>query len=163
MQSQHAQKLQLISAALAALMAYAALSKLANYGQSLQEMRNQVFPSLLAGMLTWMVPLGELLTAALLLSRRTQRTGLWAAVLLLAVFSTYIAVVLTGVFGRVPCSCGGILGNMGYGAHLVFNGCFLAAGCYGLHLSKRPPPPATPNRAGPKTANTIGGTSAHRR
>lgn len=128
--------INLITAALATLFCYAAISKLLNYEQSQREMLNQVFPSAWALVLTWLVPSVELVIAMLLLIKGTQHLALWAATLLLLAFSIYIAVVMTGAFGRVPCSCGGILKNMSYGAHLIFNLCFVIAGCFGLVLVK---------------------------
>lgn len=124
-----------IASLLAALLFYAAMSKLMDYEQSKSEMLNQVFPRNWASILTWLVPTTELLITATLLYRQSQRTGLWAATLLLTVFSIYIAIVMTGIFGRIPCSCGGILKNMGYGTHLLFNLFFVTIGIIGIKLT----------------------------
>lgn len=124
--------IQWITAALATLFCYAAISKLLNYEQSRREMLNQIFPSAWALVFTWLIPSIEIFVAVLLLIKRTQKVGLWAAALLLLAFSIYIAVVMTGVFGRVPCSCGGILKNMSYGTHLLFNIFFMMAACSGI-------------------------------
>lgn len=132
MSSHQSVYINLITAALAALFCYAAMSKLLSYGQSEQEMLNQVFPRSFALVLTWLVPSIELILCLLLLIKQTQYTALWAAVLLLFAFSIYIAVAMTGVFGRVPCSCGGILKNMGYGTHLIFNLFFMLAAYGGI-------------------------------
>lgn len=121
-----------ITAALAVLFCYAAMSKLLNYEQAEQEMLNQVFPHSIALVLTWLVPSVELIVCLLLLLKNTQYIALWAAALLLLAFSIYIAVVMTGVFGRVPCSCGGILKNMSYATHLLFNILFMLAACSGI-------------------------------
>ncbi|RZM26957.1 MAG: hypothetical protein EOO88_15105 [Pedobacter sp.] len=124
-----------IASLLAALLFYAAMSKLMNYEQSRNEMLNQVFPRSWAIILTWLIPGLELLITLTLLFKQTLRYGLWAATLLLGAFSIYIAVVMTGVFGRVPCSCGGILKNMGYPTHLLFNLFFVAIGITGIKLT----------------------------
>ncbi len=53
----------------------------------------------------------------------------------MASFTVYIGLVLTGLFGRVPCSCGGVLSSLGWEAHFLFNVCILALaviGVYGL-------------------------------
>lgn len=124
-----------IASLLAALFFYAAMSKLIEYEQSKSEMLNQVFPSKWAGIITWMVPATELIIAAALLLRQSQRAGLWAATLLLSAFSAYIAIVMTGIFGRIPCSCGGILKHMSYETHLLFNLFFVALGIIGIKLT----------------------------
>lgn len=123
---------QLATGALASLFCYAALSKLLHYQQSENEMLNQIFPRPWALVFTWLIPSLELLLVIGLLWKTTQRVAMWAATLLLLLFSLYIALVMSGVFGRVPCSCGGILKNMSYGMHLVFNLLFMIVGIYGI-------------------------------
>ena len=86
---------QWITAALATLFCYAAISKLLNYEQSRREMLNQIFPTSWALVLTWLIPSIEISVAALLLVKRKQKVGLWAAALLLLTFSIYIAVVMS--------------------------------------------------------------------
>jgi putative oxidoreductase len=107
------------------LWVYAALSKLLDFERGRSQMLNQVFPSRLGNILVWAVPIVELLTAGLLTIKRTALAGLYSSLFLLAAFSLYIGLVMTNVFGRIPCSCGGILEKMSWGQHLVFNLVFL--------------------------------------
>ena len=104
---------------------YAALSKLLDFERGRSQMLNQVFPYRLGTILVWAVPIVELLTAGLLTIKRTALAGLYSSLFLLAAFSLYIGLVMTNVFGRIPCSCGGILEKMSWGQHLVFNLVFL--------------------------------------
>lgn len=129
--------IQLISALLIALLAYAALSKLMDYGAARRAMLVQVFERDTALVLTWLVPATELLIVCLLLYPPTRGWGLWAATLLMAAFSIYLLLAHNGSFAKVPCSCGGILGKMDYQVHLVFNLCFVALGSWGIFLSHR--------------------------
>ncbi|AMP99815.1 hypothetical protein AY601_2941 [Pedobacter cryoconitis] len=117
---------------IACLLAYAAISKLVDYEKSSWEMRNQVFPIWVASILTWLIPAVELALAVLLIIQITRKKALWASLILLSLFTVYIGVVMTGVFGRVPCSCGGILKNMSYGTHLIFNLFFVLLASLGL-------------------------------
>ena len=57
--------------------------------------------------------------------------------LLLSVFSIYIAVTMSGFFGRIPCSCGGILKNMGYWTHLIFNLLFIVFAMLGIAMERQ--------------------------
>jgi putative oxidoreductase len=107
------------------LWVYAALSKLINFEQSRNQMLQQVFPAGLSELLAWAVPVVELSTAGLLIFKKTQRAGLYISLFLLLHFTIYICVVMLNVFGRIPCSCGGILEKMSWGQHLVFNLFFL--------------------------------------
>ncbi|WP_407637169.1 MauE/DoxX family redox-associated membrane protein [Daejeonella oryzae] len=51
--------------------------------------------------------------------------GLNFSLFLLIQFTIYIILIMLNVFGRIPCSCGGILEEMSWGQHLVFNLFFL--------------------------------------
>lgn len=130
------QLLDLISLLLIILWSYAAVSKLSNMEKSRMEMLNQVFPAWMAEVLVWLVPLVELALAGLLLFRRTRGRALLGSFLLLIAFSAYVGLLMTGIFGRVPCSCGGILRAMPYEAHLVFNLCYTGIAALGHHLHR---------------------------
>ncbi|RFZ85113.1 hypothetical protein DYU05_05790 [Mucilaginibacter terrenus] len=107
------------------LYSYAAFSKLLQFEEFRGQLYNQSFPHALAEVLVYLIPAAELLTAGLLLFTRTERAGLFASLALLAVFTGYTGLVLAGYWSRVPCSCGGILSHMGWGAHFAFNLSFL--------------------------------------
>ncbi len=126
--------LQLISGLIAMLFFYAALNKLIDYDKSVGEMRNQIFPIQIANILTWLIPTIEVTLTFLLLFPNTRTIALWASLFLLSAFTIYIGVVMTGVFGRIPCSCGGILKNMSYGTHLMFNLFFVSLALLGLAI-----------------------------
>lgn len=126
--------IRIITAVIAALFFYAAFSKLSDFDKSKWEMSNQVFPSSIAQILAWLIPAIEIALTILLLISQTRKVALRLSLLLLSAFTIYIAVVMTGVFGRIPCSCGGILKNMSYGTHLVFNLFFASLAFLGLAL-----------------------------
>ena len=127
--------LNLITAVIAVLFFYAATSKLMDYSKSAWEMHNQVFPDTIAGILTWFIPVIELILMLALLFPKTRIKALWGSLFLLSAFTIYIGIVITGVFGRVPCSCGGILKNMPYHLHLIFNLFFIAIALTGLGIT----------------------------
>lgn len=126
-----------ISAVLALMFFYAAYSKLLDYDTSRQEMLNQVFPRPVAMELTWMVPCIELLIVLALLFNSSRLIALYASAILLTAFSLYISISMSGVFGRVPCSCGGILKHMGYWTHLAFNVFFIVLAVLGIALERQ--------------------------
>lgn len=126
--------LQMICGLLIALFSYAAMSKLMDYDRALSQMRGQVFPTQIANILTWFVPTVELLVVGLLLFIKTRRIGLWASLLLMTAFTLYIALTMSGAFGKIPCSCGSILEKMSYQTHLLFNLFFMALAAIGIFL-----------------------------
>lgn len=116
------------------LFAYAAISKLSSYALSRKQMLNQLFPYQVAILLTWLVPATEIILALALLFPQIRRASLFSSLLLLLIFSLYITISMSGIFGRIPCSCGGILGEMSYRIHLIFNVCFIIIAWMGLRF-----------------------------
>ena len=113
--------IKIICILLVFLFVYAAVSKLANWTTFVSDMNNQPFPSFLKPILVWAVPFTELAIVALLIFDTTRLIGLYASLLLMIAFTFYTAVVLLHFFAYVPCSCGGIIKNLSWGQHLVFN------------------------------------------
>jgi len=124
--------LKIISGLIASLFFYASFSKLMDYEKSQWEMKNQIFPPEIAWLLTWLIPTVEIFLMIVLLFPNTRKKALLGSSILLTIFTLYIGIVMTGVFGRIPCSCGGILKNMSYGTHLTFNIFFITISLIGL-------------------------------
>lgn len=122
----------LISGLLTFLWVYAAMSKVLNYEQSRMQMMNQVFPATINAILLWVIPITELFIAGLLLFSKSRIAGLILSVILLFLFSGYVLLVMLNVFGRIPCSCGGIISKLSWGQHLVFNLIFLGLALIGF-------------------------------
>jgi hypothetical protein len=139
------QILQIISSLLILLWVYTAGSKLSSIGEFEKELKNQVFGDRIAAILLWLLPSVELLAAALLLFTKTTKIGLILSTLLMGTFTAYIALVLSGHFQKVPCSCGGVLKQLGWQAHLWFNLFFLSMSATGIWLSTTITDP--PNKA----------------
>jgi energy-converting hydrogenase Eha subunit A len=130
----------LMTTALILLFTYAAVSKLASVSLFRAQLHLQPFSHSFADLLVFAIPAIELIAVALLLADRTRDLGLLISVVLLAAFTiTYILVLYAG---KLPCSCGGILSRMSWGAHLVFNCFFLAAGMTALGIRLPPERPA---------------------
>ena len=68
----------------------------------------------------WLLPVIELLVAAILLYPCTRRTGLYAALILMIVFTGYISYMLL-FSSHLPCSCGGVIKYLSWRTHLLFN------------------------------------------
>lgn len=102
------------------LFTYAAMSKWLNMDAHLYAMRNQPFSRLVNNFLAYALPLSEMITACLLLLTATRLIGLYLSVILLTLFTGYVAMVLLNFFGRIPCSCGGVIALLGWKEHLLF-------------------------------------------
>jgi putative oxidoreductase len=116
------------------LFVYAAISKLADLPGFRSQLHNQTFPREAADILLYLLPAAELLAVLLMFLPRTAHKGLLLSLLLLSLFTGYISLVLLHFWDRVPCSCGGILNQMGWGTHLLFNLFFLLLNLLAIHL-----------------------------
>lgn len=116
---------------------YTAFSKLSEFTEFVDQLKNQVFPKQWVQILSWSLPTIEVGTSGLLLFARTRRLGLWLSLILMILFTLYITLVLIGTFERTPCSCGGILKELGWKSHLLFNLFFLSISVIGLRLEAK--------------------------
>jgi hypothetical protein len=123
--------IEIMALLLAFLFLYTGLSKLIDWEQTKSGLYNQVFPIWVSQVLLYMLPVLEIGTALILMIPKTRQLGFRISVILMACFSGYIGLVLTGIFGRVPCSCGGVIDSLGWWEHLVFNLVFLGIGVVG--------------------------------
>lgn len=118
------------------LFAYTAISKVYDWQGTKGGLYNQVFPDWMATALLYGLPPVELITAVMLISNPFRKTGFLISIILLTAFSIYIGIVMTGIFGRIPCSCGGVINSLGWGDHLVFNLVFLGIAVIGYLMDE---------------------------
>ncbi|MBD1366580.1 hypothetical protein IDJ77_22390 [Mucilaginibacter sp. ZT4R22] len=127
--------LRIISGLMAAMFSYAAAIKLSDYPKSRGEMLNQVFPVPIADVLTWLIPVIEMLLIVLLLLSATRKKATWGSLILLSAFSIYIILATNDAFSRTPCSCGGVLwDSASYLAQLIFNIVFIVLSLISLTI-----------------------------
>jgi putative oxidoreductase len=116
---------------------YASLSKLLNYPESQTAMRNQIFPIWIADLLSFSIPILELTVAALLVFPHLHKMGKWISLTLLSAFTLYIIGIELLLFGRIPCSCGGIISGFSWIQHLLFNLTFIMINLYVISYHPR--------------------------
>jgi putative oxidoreductase len=129
--------LDIISFLLILLFIYTAVSKLLDFTQFKGQMYNQTIPHSIATVLIWTLPEVEVITGLLLLSDKTKLFGFYLSLLLILLFTGYIILVLLNYFGRVPCSCGGVIKDLGWKLHLVFNLFFLLLSILAIFITNR--------------------------
>lgn len=126
--------IEIAASLLILLFIYASLSKLVNISEFRNDMLNQPFPKWMSSMLVWFVPGIEILISLALSFKLTRLWGLWGSAVLMGAFTIYTAIVLLNVFGRVPCSCGGVIKRLTWTQHLFFNAFFLLVAILGIWL-----------------------------
>jgi len=123
--------IEIISALFILLFVYAAVSKLQDFEKFRSELGKSPILSALADYMVVLVPAVELLIPVLLVIRRFQYLALYASFSLMVMFSTYIVMILK-FSPYIPCSCGGILENMTWTQHLLFNVGFVVLGAMAI-------------------------------
>lgn len=90
----------------------------------------------MAGLIAIGLPLAEFFVVILLIVPNWRLKGFYAALTLMTVFTVYV-IALLSFSNKLPCSCGGIISELSWPQHLVFNGLFILLACLGLILEKR--------------------------
>lgn len=112
--------IELISALLILLWMYAAVSKLLTYDTFVVQLGKSPLVSDYASTTGWAIPVAELFISFALLLKRFRLPGLYASFFLLILFTGYLIAILNFSY-HIPCSCGGILGNLSWHVHIAFN------------------------------------------
>ena len=112
------------------LFVYAASSKLFDYQQFQIQLGQSTILTAYADTVAWIVPTLELVLSFFLLFERYRLFALYA-------FTVYIILILN-FSDFVPCSCGGVLENLSWKEHVVFNVLFIMFVLFSiLELEKR--------------------------
>lgn len=115
------------------LFLYAAANKLLDFQKFKVQLGQSPLLTDYATVIAWLVPSVEIIICILLYFKRTQLIGLYASFSLMLMFTIYITIILNFA-ERIPCSCGGILDQMGWVAHLIFNIAFVLLAVAGIFL-----------------------------
>jgi hypothetical protein len=127
----------LISFILILMFTYAAVSKLFTFSSFKIQMLVQPVPRWSVNFLIVAVPVAEIITVVLLLFKKTKQWGLYVSAILMLAFSIYVCLAMTGIFGNIPCSCGGIIQHLHWPGHFIFNLIFLTISLYGIYLDQK--------------------------
>lgn len=90
------------------------------------------------------IPSLELVAAVTISFQKTRTFGLYLSLVLMAAFTAYVILVITGYFGPAPCTCGGIITALSWKQHLAVNIIFLLITLCSLFTLKRKEAAVTP-------------------
>ncbi|MBA4745942.1 MAG: hypothetical protein H2058_11865 [Muricauda sp.] len=107
------------------LWVYAASSKLWDFHQFTIQLGQSPVLTAYANEVAWGIPIAEYLLAIILVFHGSRLWGFYGSFALMVMFTTYIVLVLN-FSDYIPCSCGGVLEDMGWTEHIVFNMFFVA-------------------------------------
>lgn len=127
---------QIISYLYVLLFIYTAISKLLDFENFGIQLAQSPLLSAYAGLIAPSVIITELLIVLLLCFKATRLTGLYASFFLMIAFTVYIYLILN-YSDFIPCSCGGIIEELSWTEHLIFNLVFAALALVGIVLVEK--------------------------
>ncbi|PTT04260.1 hypothetical protein DBR11_00055 [Pedobacter sp. HMWF019] len=129
--------IDVISYAIILLFVYAALSKLFMYNIYVYDLNRSPFIAPYASLLSLTLPVTELSIAALLLFERTRLYGLYGATILMILFTIYVGAILGFVPNKdKPCTCGGLIRELTWPQHFIFNIFYTVLAASGIWLQR---------------------------
>ncbi|WP_284653150.1 MauE/DoxX family redox-associated membrane protein [Flavobacterium terrisoli] len=117
------------------LFTYAAISKILDFENFQVQLGQSPLLSAYAESVSYAVPTIELVICCLLLIPRCRMIGLFTAYSLMVMFTAYIYIILN-YSSFIPCSCGGILEDMSWNQHMLFNIAFIILSVIAVLLSE---------------------------
>ncbi|KAA5537870.1 MauE/DoxX family redox-associated membrane protein [Paenimyroides baculatum] len=103
------------------LFVYAAVSKLTDFENFQVQVAQSPLLSVFATFIAYATVIGELIIALMLCFKKSRLLGLYLFLGFMTAFTVYIFLILN-YSPFVPCSCGGVLEDLGWWEHLWFNG-----------------------------------------
>lgn len=139
----------IICCAFILLFVYAGMSKMGDSDTFRTQLSESPITTAYARAIAFALPKVELLIALLLIipRRATRLLGLYSSLFLMTLFTAYIYLILHYSF-YVPCSCGGVLSQMSWSVHFVFNIVFILLAILGILLQAQLPAHAPAPRPG---------------
>lgn len=112
---------------------YTAFSKWSDYTMTREQMA--LMPALepVAHIIVWLLPATEIVITLLIFFPQTRKKGLYAATILMILFTLYIIYMML-FFPHLPCSCGGFLTELSWPGHLIFNSTFIVLGILAIRM-----------------------------
>lgn len=112
--------IEAITSVLLLLWIYTGLNKLIHYDKFSFEIGRSPFLQHIPPLAVAVIPVSELLIAALLIFKRTRLLGLYVSLFLMTLFTGYVYIMLHYAYD-LPCSCGGIIELLTWEQHLIVN------------------------------------------
>lgn len=115
---------------------YAAANKLLDYQTFKVKLGQSPLLTPIAGLVAWLIPAIEIVISVTLAIESLRQLGLYLSFALMTLFTGYI-ITITQFSDFIPCSCGGILENMTWNQHLVFNIMFVVLAIIGIIIHRK--------------------------
>ncbi|MBO9204648.1 MULTISPECIES: MauE/DoxX family redox-associated membrane protein [Niastella] len=118
------------------LFLYTGISKLMEFDVFQEQLYDSPIVGTVAPVVAWGLPITEFIVSLLLFIPKYRLWGLYAAFILMILFTAYVGILLS-ISTELPCSCGGIMEALSWQAHLVVNIALIALAFTGIILAKK--------------------------
>jgi hypothetical protein len=118
------------------LLLHTGTSKMMEYNIFKDQLTESLGISSLAKVIAVTLPWFEFLIAIMMLLPKWRYKGLISGVLLMSAFTLYILFLIT-FSPELPCSCGGLMSQLSWNEHVIFNSTFIIMGIAGALLQKQ--------------------------
>ncbi|WP_129715516.1 MauE/DoxX family redox-associated membrane protein [Pedobacter sp. SYP-B3415] len=127
---------QISCALLVFLWLYTAGSKLSDLEEFKRSLSGQAMPDMAKTILYGALIPAEISAALLLLIPATKMLGFRVSMIFLSLFTAYILFILFKAEEARPCSCGGVLKQLNWNTHLLFNLACMSICALGIWINK---------------------------
>lgn len=125
-----------ISGLLLLVFLYTAWSKLRDYEQFRYTLGQSYLLKPFANVIASSLPVTELVVVLLLFIPAWRWRGLWTSAILLSVLTLYLS-YMTLYAPNLPCTCGGVIAELSWRQHIVFNLSLIVLSITGILLYKK--------------------------
>jgi uncharacterized membrane protein YphA (DoxX/SURF4 family) len=121
------------------LFLYTGVAKLMEIPMFKEQLTSSPLMGPLSGIITWALPIGELLLGVALFIPATRLKALYATFCLMALFTIYVIAILF-IDAHISCSCGGIIEELTPKQHVLFNSACVILTALAIAISRRQQP-----------------------
>lgn len=118
------------------LFLYTAISKIMDYEIFKEQLAESPVLAPFSKLIAIGLPIVEFLVTILLIIPKWRLKGLYSSLILMTSFTVYI-VVLISFSTHLPCSCGGVLAEMSWKQHIVFNSFFVGLSILAIRIERK--------------------------
>jgi uncharacterized membrane protein YphA (DoxX/SURF4 family) len=127
---------EIISILYSILFLYTAVSKLMEFDVFQEQIAENPLLEPVAPFIAWSVPIIEIILSIILFIPQWRLKGLYASLALMVAFTIYIGAIM--IFNdKLPCSCGGIVSQLSWNGHLIFNSIFILLAFACIRMERR--------------------------
>ena len=126
---------EIISTWFVILFLYTGIAKLLEFDVFQEQLGENPLLAPVAGLTAIALPVTEFIISIALFFPRFRMQGLLASFILMILFTTYVVILMT-TSKELPCSCGGIMAELSWQGHLIFNSLMILLSFAGLRMQR---------------------------